>query len=128
MDYLVFLNEVKAGSSAGGTDVFSSVDALAHNVEAIDIANGEYRCFTSEGEAVVFDLVPNPKYPKDIELARVSATLVPAPEQQEVYQSILYDYLTQLSANNLLRLQPDISAQTELKTLASFVPRKFVSA
>jgi hypothetical protein len=128
MDYLVLLNEARAGSRASGTDVFSSVEALVNYVEAIDVSNGEYRCFTSEGEAVVLSLSPHPKDPKDVELAQVRATLVPTPEQLGDYQSILYDYLTQLSSRNQLRLQSNISAQTELKTLASLVPRKFFSA
>jgi len=122
----VFMNEARAGVHMSGLEVFPSVEALTKDLEAIDVANGEFRCFTSDGNAVELSIVRNDSNPTAIELAGVSARVIGAPEQLVDYQQIVYEYLVYLRSRHGISLPAKISPKIELALLAALIPDEFV--
>lgn len=100
----------------GNLEAFPTIEALAEDVEAIDVMNGEYDCFTSDGQEIRLTIIPSVRHPGVIELAKVKGEAVSAPHRISDCKAILREYLFKIGH------QPSEGAPIE--DLVAFLPRR----
>ncbi|MBK1869948.1 hypothetical protein [Taklimakanibacter albus] len=118
MQHFFILNESFDKSVAGDVNLFSTAERLIIAVEAIDVRNDEYSCFTSEGCQVTLSA--------ENDYGPVSATVETQPRHMNEAASILRSYLCWLASNG--KIDADLASieRGSLVELVGLVPRSFV--
>jgi len=119
MQRFYILNESSDKNSAGDVNLFSAMEHLITAVEAIDVRNDEYSCFTSEGHQVVLSAKSD--------YSPVSATIETRPGHKDEAASILRSHLRRLASNGSLNVELARIERGSLAELSELVPRSFMN-
>jgi hypothetical protein len=103
------LNQSSSKSVSGDVTLFSTIDGLTRSVEAIDVRNGEYSCFTSEGREVVLSAASD--------YGLVSATAESSPQHEEEAKLVLRGYLMQLAESGSFDIGSGVLEEASLTDL-----------
>lgn len=119
MQQFYILNESSDKAVAGDVNLFSTMKHLIMYVEAIDVRNDEYSCFSSEGHQVVLSA--------ESDYGPVSATIASRPGHRDEALSILRAYLHWLASNGKINAELARIERGSLVELAQMIPRSFVA-
>lgn len=120
MQHFFILNESSDKRVAGDVNLFSTLEHLTTAVEAIDVRNDEYSCFTSEGRQVVLSA--------ENDYGPVSATVEAQPRHMNEAASILRSHLHRLASNGNLNVELARIERGSLAELSELVPRSFMNS
>jgi hypothetical protein len=119
MQHFYILNESPDKTVAGDVNLFSTMEHLITYVEAIDVRNDEYSCFTSEGRQVPLSA--------ENDYGPVSAIVEPLPGHKDEATSILRSHLHRLASNGNLNVELARIERGSLAELSELVPRSFMN-
>ena len=120
---LYILNESRARNVAGDVTVFRDLSSLLQYVEPIDVMNGEYFAYSTDGNRVELIAID--------EFSPVTGNLVPDNLVLDNIYSILRDYLLTLSnsRNYSGALQrKDIEVAKSVDSLLGILPQEVIVA
>lgn len=118
MQHFFILNESTDKSVAGDVNFFSSVESLIGSIEAIDVKNGEYFCFTSDGREVTLRAM-NTDSP-------ITVTTEAQPRHRIELESVLRAYLLWLVKNGKIKGDINYIETANLTNLVDSVPRSLI--
>jgi hypothetical protein len=103
------------------TDCFSSLEKLFDGLEAIDVANGEYEAFNSNGQKVEFNIVPNARWPDSLDLAKVTAKLLDGVSEGERFRIMVLDFVNGLIEDKAVTAREPFDSHTQMDRLVDFL-------
>jgi hypothetical protein len=114
MPHFYILNESTDMSAAGDVTLFNSIEGLIGSVEAIDVQNGEYSCFMSDGRKVSLTV--------EGDYSPIQSTTENLPSHQKEVESILRTYLRWLIRNGKIKTDVAEIDRADLTKLTELVP------
>jgi len=119
MTRLFILNESRKADIPGDVWIFLSLDELLRGVEAIDVLNGEYFAFVSDGREI--------RLHADSEYSNVVAAIEDTPHHSRDLETLLKRYLSTMSTDGRFQIDAQRVAQSRgLEELISLIPTKLI--
>ena len=113
------LNESSDPVRPGDIGIYESLEDLLDYVEAIDVRNGEYFAFTSDGRKITLSA--------DHHYAPISANISMTASSAKHVELLLTEYLGRLTEDDRFGLsQSDINSVSSLQELVNLIPATIV--
>lgn len=108
------LNESSDMTAAGDVILFDTLKKLLSYVEAIDVRNGEYFCFVSDGRKVSLSATHD--------YDAVLATIETSPHHVADVEAIFRQHLTLLAKQGVVHLDTDAIESGSLAEMTELIP------
>jgi hypothetical protein len=118
---LYILNESKELDVRGDLQIFSSIDLLVLQIEAIDVRNCEHFAFTSSGRRIFLEA--------ETDYSPIKYTLDEGADYTSIVTKILVSYLEYIVEAGKFRLDLNVlkASQNDLPGLVALIPDELIT-
>jgi hypothetical protein len=117
---LYILNESTMVDQAGDVDIYTNLERLVLQTEAIDVRNGNYFAYTSDGRLITLSA--------DADYGPVKASIAASQSHRAEVEKVLRDYLLYFANDGRFGIDEDeVRSANQLETLVALIPSKLVT-